>query len=180
MDWKLKSTSDENVVDLNYLDALYGYAMILTRNSSEAVNLVEATYDTALGPRESLRPSANMKNCLFSTLRNIWTNQLTTTESTADFAYKRAVNTTEHPRQNERVREAIQRLPLRLREVIFLRECELSYEEIACLLNCTVEMVRQRVLQARTELRGMLKIKMGTWNFLRRWSRFQTILLVKW
>jgi RNA polymerase sigma-70 factor (ECF subfamily) len=59
-----------------YIDGLFGYAMVLTRNPVEAADLVQETYVRALKAKQSLRPSSNVKSWLFTILRNIWLNQL--------------------------------------------------------------------------------------------------------
>ena len=56
-----------------------------------------------------------------------------------------------------KVREAIQQLPLDFREVILLREyAELSFPEIAKILNCPVDTVMFRLTGARSKLRMFL------------------------
>jgi RNA polymerase sigma-70 factor, ECF subfamily len=59
-----------------YIDGLFGYAMVLTRNPAAAADLVQETYVRALKAKESLRPSSNVKRWLFTIQRNIWLNEL--------------------------------------------------------------------------------------------------------
>jgi RNA polymerase sigma-70 factor (ECF subfamily) len=55
------------------------------------------------------------------------------------------------------VRAAIQKLPEEFREIILLREYEdLSYQEIASVLDCPVGTVMSRLGRARAKLRGLL------------------------
>jgi RNA polymerase sigma-70 factor (ECF subfamily) len=57
----------------------------------------------------------------------------------------------------QRVRTAIAQLPLEFREVILLREFEdLSYQEIASLLDCPSGTVMSRLARARSKLRTLL------------------------
>src|SRR5436190_22970282 len=63
-------------IDFNaYLDGLYGYAIVLSRNGSEAEDLVQETCLRALRGIGQLRPDGNAKSWLFTILRNIWLNQ---------------------------------------------------------------------------------------------------------
>lgn len=155
---------------LGYIDGLYGYAMALARNSADAEDLVQETCARAMGAMGSLRADSNLKSWLFTILRNIWLNQLQQRrtrpkldedESTADIVIDRSkdplaiyyVSKTD----SERVREAIQQLPLELREIILLREYEeLSYQEIANLLRCPPGTVMSRLARARAKLRILL------------------------
>lgn len=156
----------------HYIDDLYSYAMVLTRNPAEAEDLVQETYVRALKAIERLRTDSNMKSWLFTILRNIWLNQLRrrrtgpemiemdVDESTADIA----VDTSKDPlalyvskMEHEQVREAIEQLPVEHREIILLREYEeLSYQEIASVLGCPAGTVMSRLGRARSKLRTLL------------------------
>lgn len=161
-----------------YMDGLYAYAMVLSRNPAMAADLVQETYLRALKAKESLRADSNVKSWLFTILRNIWLNQLRheragpkiaeldSDENLADVS----VATTEDPLdlylrnlQRERVRAAIQQLPIESREIIILREYEeLSYSEIANVLQCPMGTVMSRLARARSRLGDLLSISRET------------------
>ena len=163
---------------LHYIDGLYGYAMALTRNQAEAEDLVQETYVRAIRGAESLRAGSNVKNWLFTILRNIRLNQLRQQRTTPKFieldadegktdiaietspdAYAHYVGKTER----ERVREAIQQLSSELREIILLREFEeLTYREIANLLGCPIGTVMSRLARARSKLRTLVSVSDAT------------------
>jgi len=160
------------------LDGLYGYAMVLSRDRTEAEDLVQETCVRAVQAIESLQPASNVKSWLFTILRNIWLNQLRqrraapkiveldVDESTAELA----VETSKDPHalyvskvEREQVREAIQQLSKEFREIIVLREYgELSYQEIANVLGCPAGTVMSRLGRARSKLRSLLSDSLRT------------------
>jgi RNA polymerase sigma-70 factor (ECF subfamily) len=159
-------------------DGLYGYAMVLSRDRTEAEDLVQETCVRAVQATESLRPDSNVKSWLFTILRNIWLNQLRqrraapkiveldVDESTAETA----VEPSKDPHalyvskvERELVREAIQQLSEEFREIIVLREYgELSYQEIASVLGCPAGTVMSRLGRARSKLRSLLSGSLRT------------------
>jgi RNA polymerase sigma-70 factor (ECF subfamily) len=155
---------------------------VLTHNRSEAEDLVQETYVRAIGAIGRLRADSNVKSWLFTILRNIWFNQLRQQrtaklvaldgeESAIDIAetakdpYAFYVSKMEH----EQVREAIQQLPVDFREIILLREFEeLSYQEIATILDCPAGTVMSRLARARARLRMLLSAAPTTSDFVRK------------
>jgi RNA polymerase sigma-70 factor, ECF subfamily len=156
----------------DYMDGLYAYAMVLSRNPEEAADLVQETYFRALKAKESFRPGSNLKRWLHTILRNVWLNQLRHERAApkivdldsdgnlsdvlpadTDDAYDVYVKSMER----ERVRAAIDQLPVEFREILILREYEeISYQEIAVLLNCPTGTVMSRLARARSRLRELL------------------------
>jgi RNA polymerase sigma-70 factor (ECF subfamily) len=64
------------MVPLEHTDALFSYAMALTRNAYEAEDLVQETYLRAIRALGRLRKNSNAKAWLFTILRNIWLNKV--------------------------------------------------------------------------------------------------------
>jgi RNA polymerase sigma-70 factor, ECF subfamily len=160
----------------DYLDGLYGYAMVLSRNSAEAEDLVQETCLRALRAIDGLRAEGSVKSWLFTILRNIWLNQLRQRRTAPDMieldadengtyepADARQDPHTDYVSKNghQQVRVAIQQLPVEFREIIILREYEeLSYQEIASLLGCPIGTVMSRLARARARLRDLLSDKL--------------------
>ena len=159
---------------LQYLDGLYGYAMTLARNRAEAEDLVQETYLRAISAFERLRPDSNLKSWLFTILRNIRLNHLrdglgkwrVAEMDEPDGGARDFVDTSSKDplflyvaklRQAD-VRKAIEGLPAVYREVVVLREFEeLSYEEIAQVLDCPPGTVMSRLSRARERLKELLQ-----------------------
>ena len=162
---------------LQYLDGLYGYAMTLARNQAEAEDLVQETYVRAMGAFERLRPESNLKSWLFIILRNIRFNQIRDSRSKTrsldtdapgsmpkfeDKSSKEPLSSCLTKIKQADVRKAIENLPAAYREVIVLREFEqLSYGEIAQILDCPAGTVMSRLNRARERLKDMLQ----HWSF---------------
>ena len=167
------NSDKELTVDFSeYLNGLYGYAVVLSRDRTQAEDLVQETCLRALRAIERLRPDSNIKSWLFTILRNIWLNQLRQSRTAGEVveldldenSANQAVDTAKDPYaayvsnvERDQVRRAIEQLPLEFREIILLREYEeLSYEEISSLLECPPGTVMSRLARARSKLRDML------------------------
>jgi RNA polymerase sigma-70 factor (ECF subfamily) len=170
--------SDESVLDfrqaaLEHLDALYGFAMVLTRNRDEAEDLVQETYLRASRAFGRLVPDSNLKSWLFAIMRNIRLNQVRHDRSGPQFVeidaeeesrWQWLDHTAGDPHtvllqkvEREQVRLAIERLPVHHREVIVLRDIEgFSYQQIASILQCPAGTVMSRLGRAREHLRTLL------------------------
>ena len=162
---------------LQYLDGLYGYAMTLAHNPAEAEDLVQETYLRAMSAFERLRPGSNLKSWLFTILCNIRFNQIRDNHSKTRSIETEAPGSTPEVEDKSSkdpfslcltkikqadVRKAIESLPATYREVIVLREFEqLSYGEIAQILDCPPGTVMSRLNRAREKLKQMLQ----QWSF---------------
>jgi RNA polymerase sigma-70 factor (ECF subfamily) len=154
-----------------FSDGLYGYAMVLSCDRTEAEDLVQETCVRAIQAIDGLRPGSNVKSWLFTILRNVWLNRLRGRRSAPKMVEldgdentaQTAVAATKDPHalfvskvERELVREAIQQLSREFREIIVLREYEdLSYQEIANILGCPAGTVMSRLGRARSKLRSL-------------------------
>jgi RNA polymerase sigma-70 factor (ECF subfamily) len=172
MSWNHTGAVQPNAMGIEYLDGLYSYAMVLTRNHAEAEDLVQETYIRAMQAMRKLRADSNIKGWLFTILKNIWFNQLRkrrngpqmveidSGDDAANHIVEPSKNSHDHyvsKLEAEQVRAAIQQLPIEFREIILLREYEdLSYREIASILRCPLGTVMSRLGRARAKLGALI------------------------
>lgn len=167
---------------LRHLDALYGFAMILTHNQSEAEDLVQETYLRAVRAFGRLAPDSNLKGWLFTIMRNLWFNRvrhLTNHPRTVEIDTEaEELSTLSNGRdddpftillrkvEREQVHAAIGQLPPHHREIIVLRDLEgFSYQQIANILGCPAGTVMSRLARARGRLREiLLHFPVGAWR----------------
>jgi RNA polymerase sigma-70 factor (ECF subfamily) len=160
-------------VATEYIDTLFGYALMLTRNRADAEDLLQETYFRAFRAMDNLREKSTLKGWLFTILRNIWLNELRRRKTLPmhveihenDYLADELTGNTQDSLETlignedrERVRSAIYSLPVDFREIILLREFEeLSYQEIATVLDCPAGTVMSRLGRARAKLRELLE-----------------------
>jgi RNA polymerase sigma-70 factor (ECF subfamily) len=154
---------------LEHIDALYGYAMALTRDTTEAEDLVQETYVRATAAANRPDSNSNLKGWLFVIMRNAWLNQVRHQNSGPRFidlenTEQNIGQEQENPHvvylrklEREQVREAIEHLPDAYREIVVLRDIEgFTYQEIATVLECPAGTVMSRLGRARGRLRKLL------------------------
>lgn len=166
---------------LEHVDALYGFAMSLARNSTDAEDLVQETYLRAIRAASQTKPTGDLKAWLFTILRHLWINQRRRQMQGPEFVAVEDVSSPsgeeaewmnaeadrpdvglERRLLREEIRAAIERLPERFREVIVLRCIEgFSYNQIAQILECPAGTVMSRLSRARAELRRSLSQVIG-------------------
>jgi RNA polymerase sigma-70 factor (ECF subfamily) len=119
-----------------------------------------------------------MKAWLFTILRNVWFNQLRRWRKAPEMVELETDGTgpigvadnAKGPHaiymsniEQGQVRAAIQQLSTEFREIIILREYEeLSYQEIATILECPLGTVMSRLARARSKLRDLLSPSSST------------------
>ena len=174
-DWKVNSNCGR-VQIIRHLGPLYRYAIILTENPDDAEDLVQETCTRAMKSKslEDLAQSVNLKKWLLIILRNTWINELRSRRRESKFVKSDCEDNDSVTVRNTLkdidacyatkfdVRDAIQKLSPSYREVILLREFEeMSYREMASILNCPIGTIMSRLARARGELRTMLGYKLG-------------------
>jgi RNA polymerase sigma-70 factor (ECF subfamily) len=168
---------------LSYIDALYGTALRLTRNSPDAEDLVQDTYLKAFRSADQFERGTNLKAWLFTILHNTDRNRRRDAARDAVIVDSEVVegaaavsNPVESPeallmRQtlDADLQAAIDSLPDAFRQAVWLRDVEeFSYNEIASMLSIPVGTVMSRIsrgrrmlyerLAARTDRFGNLEI----------------------
>jgi RNA polymerase sigma-70 factor (ECF subfamily) len=176
--WKKESDNCEHAIVEN-LDALYGFAMSLTRNPVDAEDLVQETCLRAIKGLTQRGIESDPKVWLFTILRHVWINDWRRRTKGPKFislgkngdedgALQQSLSDErERPDDNlernvlaERIRAAIARLPADFREVVVLRYFEeFSYRQIATILGCPAGTVMSRLNRARGELNSLLNGK---------------------
>ena len=155
---------------LDHIDALFAYAMTLTRSRSEAEDLVQETYVRAVRKIHDLAPDSNLRNWLFVVMRNAWLNHIRHQSKRPQLVESSETEMLSAPAnefnpqviylrklEQAAVKQAIENLPLTYREVVLLRDIEgFSYQEIADILDCPAGTVMSRLGRARDRLRQLL------------------------
>jgi len=162
---------DFSAAALDFLDALYGAALRLTRNADRAQDLVQDTYLKAIRARGRFSPGTNLKAWLYTILHNTWRNrQRDGARSRVEFdsevveqaaegaGFGRA--TPDSPEAlllratlDADLQAALDALPQSYREVVWLRDVdELSYQEIASVLEVPIGTVMSRLSRGRKQL----------------------------
>ena len=156
---------------LGCLDGLFGYAMTLTRDPTEAEDLVQETYMRAALHREKLRPDSNVKAWMFTIMRNRWFKQLRHESCGPEFvalddtAAQGWLADSDHEPghlceriwERDEIRTALKQLPVAQREIIVLRDIEgFSYRELAEMLSCPMGTIMSRLARARVRFRALL------------------------
>jgi RNA polymerase sigma-70 factor, ECF subfamily len=158
------------VLALQYMDSFYSAALRMTRNETEAEDLVQDAYLRAFLFFDKFEKGTNFKAWLFKIIRNVYINKyrkaskapqmmdamdaeasgsLSVTETPENFIFDRLLD--------DDVTKALDSLPDDFRLTLILSDLEgFSYKEIADILDCPIGTVMSRLHRGRRLLRQNL------------------------
>jgi RNA polymerase sigma-70 factor (ECF subfamily) len=141
------------------LPPLRAFAWSLSRNSSDADDLVQDTLIKAWTNKDKFEPGTNLRAWLFTILRNTYyTAMVKRRREVADEDGKHAARLSAAPTQEwsvamKAMQAALQQLPSEHREALVLvGAAGLTYEEAAEICGCALGTIKSRVNRARARL----------------------------
>ena len=157
----------EQVIAL--IPSLRAFAWSLSRDPSDADDMVQETLAKAWTHRDKFQPGTTLRAWLFTILRNSWYTALSKhRRETPDEDGKMAATLTSPASQEwsvelHQLQAALNQLPPEHREaLIMVGAAGLSYEEAAGIAGCALGTIKSRVNRARNRLAQIMDIDRET------------------
>ena len=160
---------------LPYLDSMYGAALRLTRNPSDAEDLLQETFLRAFSAFQTFEAGTNLKAWLYRILMNTYISsyrkqkrspQTVSSDDVEDFSLYRSIveDGSRTPEAevlasipDEEVKLALEELPEQFRVAVLLADVEgFSYKEIADITDASIGTVMSRLHRGRKALQKAL------------------------